>query len=407
MNSKIILFSALRSLRKHKVRSILTTLGIIIGVIAIICVMSIGEGAKHKVTQEIDKLGSNFVIALSASQKKLSQRVGSSEKTPIFTKDDIKAIMTESENIAAISPGFLKGARAVYGNRSWSTQVAGAASNYTQIREWDIVRGSFYTQADVRSKSKVAVIGQTVHKELFGDQDPIGEVIRIKRIPFKIIGVLGEKGKRPDGNDEDDVIFIPITTAMRRIKGGKERYFALIMSATEKEKMSYATEEVRGILRQQHRIREGQEEDFTVFSQDDMHQASDAASKVLNLLLLFVASISLIVGGIGIMNIMLVTVTERTREIGIRMALGATTQNILFQFVLEAITICLVGGLIGVGLGSGASKLIGIALGWPISVPTMAIVVSLGSCVFIGLFFGFYPAYKASRLNPVEALIER
>lgn len=406
MNINMLLRNSLRSLRKHMGRTILTTLGIILGVIAIISVMAIGEGAKSKVKQEIERLGTNFIIALSSSQKKLSQR-GSGTRQPTFTMADFNAIKKESEYINQISRGLGSITTATNGNTSWQTQITGVDANYTQIREWRLDKGFFFTKSDVASNAKVAVLGQTTAASLFGVENPVGRKIRIKRIPFHIIGVLVENGKRPDGQDEDDIIIIPITTLIKRIMGTKEKYYAFIMSAKKGSSLFAAAEEVRSILRQKHKVKKDTDEDFTIFSQDDMQQASEAASRILNLLLLFVASISLIVGGIGIMNIMLVTVTERTKEIGIRMALGATTQHILTQFLLEAITICFLGGLIGVSLGVGLSFFIGNLIGWPIFIPLKSVFISLVSCVLIGLFFGFYPAYKASHLNPVEALIER
>ncbi|QQR49345.1 ABC transporter permease [bacterium] len=405
MKIAIIFRTALKSLASHKIRSLLTTLGIIIGVVAIVCVMSIGEGAKNRVNQEIEKLGSNFIIVLSSSQKKLTSR--SAPLKPLLTPKDLLTIKNECENIAMISPGIQQPAKIMFGNKSWETTLGGVGQNYTEIRNWRLTDGDFFTHHDMLAGSKVAVIGLTVRREIFGNENPIGKTLRIKRIPFLIIGSLSEMGKRADGMDQDDTVLIPATTMRKRIMGGVDRYFALIMSAKNKERMQQTSKEIRSILRQTHKIPECDDDDFTMFTQEDIAQASSAATKIMNLLLLFVALISLVVGGIGIMNIMLVSVTERTREIGVRMALGATTRSILNQFIFEAITICLIGGLLGLLIGIGGAVAIGLGLGWPIFISKISLAISLATSASIGLFFGYYPAYKASRLNPVDALAER
>lgn len=404
MNLLLLLETSVRTLKHHILRSVLTTLGIIIGVVSIISVMSIGEGAKQRVNQTIQKLGANFIIVLGGSPKALSQSRGGMGYT--IKPADFLAVKDECEDINMISPGVVFPYKAVYEGQNWQTQIGGVNEDYLEIRQWSLVRGSFFTSQDVKSGNKVAVIGYTVYKELFGQADPIGKTIRIKRLPFKVIGVLEELGKSPDGRDQDDVIEVPISVALRKLLG-KQNYAALIMSARDKERLAVATEQVRSIIRQRHRLLENDEDDFTIFTQDDIAQATDAASMVLNLLLFIIASISLIVGGIGIMNIMLVSVKERTKEIGIRMALGATTSSILTQFILEAIIICLIGGLVGATIGIGTAELIGFLLEWPIFISKYAVVISLLSSAMIGLFFGFYPAYQAAMLNPVEALIEK
>lgn len=400
----MLFFTAMRSLGNHKTRSLLTTLGIIIGVVSIIAVMSIGEGAKYRVGKEIEKLGTNFIIVIATQPKHFAMRGSGLYMT--LKEADYKSLLDECDDIALISPGVQAPAKVVYEGSNWQTLITGLNEHYLEIRQWKLTRGEFFTEQDVRSGNKVAVLGITVAKELFKDEDPIGKTIRIKRLPFKIIGVAEEKGRSPDGRDQDDTVMAPVTTVQRKIMG-RTNYGAFLMSAKSKERLSAAAAQVRSILRQRHRLKEGEDDDFTLFTQDDISQATDAASAVLNLLLLVIASISLIVGGIGIMNIMLVTVTERTKEIGIRMALGATTQNILTQFLLEAVTICLFGGLLGVVLGVSTAIIVGNILGWPIYISPMSVLLSLGSSIFIGLFFGYYPAYKASQLDPVEALIER
>jgi len=405
MNLWTIFITALNSLARHKFRSLLTTLGIIIGTIAIIFVMSIGQGAKIKINAEIKQLGTNFMLVLSASQKRLSDRTRSNK--PTLTPRDLKTIKTQCDDIALISPGRQLTTKLSIRGKSRDTIIGGVSSNYLDVRDWPMVIGDFFTRQNERSKDKVCIIGQTVVDELYDGELPVGQTLRIKGVPFEIIGVLAPKGKRPDGNDQDDIVLMPITTMNKRLIGGKAKYFAFLMSARSKDRLKFAAQEVRSILRQTHNIQPGEEDDFTLFTQDDIAQASDAASMILNLLLLFIASISLIVGGIGIMNIMLVTVTERTQEIGVRMALGATTSNILNQFILEAIVICLVGGCSGIFIGVILSKFVGTLLGWPVAISQTSVILSLVSSVGIGSFFGYYPALQASRLNPVEALAER
>jgi len=404
MNAQYLVISALRSLNRHKMRSLLTTLGIIIGVVAIIAVMSIGEGAKYKVNKAIETLGSNFIIAIAATPKNFSQQRGAMNYT--LKPADLKSVREECPDVGKASPGIMYTAKIVYDGANWSTTVLGASEEYLEIRQWSLLAGEYFTQQDVRTGAKVAVLGKKVADELFASANPIGSIIRIKKIPFRVIGVLSEKGKMPDGRDQDDLIQAPITTVQHKLMG-KQNYSALIMSAVEASRMNTAAQQVRTVLRQNHRLREEEEDDFTLFTQDDISKASDAAGGVLNLLLLIIASISLIVGGIGIMNIMLVTVTERTKEIGIRMALGATAAKIRNQFLLEAVTICLAGGLVGMVLGIATAQAVGLTLGWPIFVSRLSVAISLSSSLLIGIAFGYYPAYKASSLNPIDALVDQ
>ncbi|MFA5075441.1 MAG: ABC transporter permease [Candidatus Babeliales bacterium] len=407
MNNYRLFLTALTSLNRHKLRSLLTTLGIIVGIVSIISVMSIGHGAKYKVKQKIEGLGTNFIIVLGGSPKRLMHSRGGAGNLTI-TPSDLNAILEECDGITHASPGVQRSFKIVYEGNNWQCLVGGADANYLQIRKWNLTKGYFFTEHDVKTGKRVAIIGKTVKKELFGKINPINKTIRIKNIPFTVIGVLEERGKMPNGMDEDDLIIMPYTTAQKSLMGIHNGNFtAIIISAKKKEIMNQTANEIEAILRQQHKLTPQDENDFTVFTQDDITQASDAATQVLNILLFIIASISLIVGGIGIMNIMLVTVAERTKEIGIRMALGATTQNILIQFILEAIVICIMGGVVGVIIGVLISEFIGIILGWPIFISIKSIIISLISCIVIGLFFGFYPAKKASGLNPVEALIEK
>ncbi len=403
MNFIYLLRSAIKSLRHHKMRSLLTTLGIIIGIVSIIAVMSIGEGAKYKVRKEIEKMGTNFIIVIAAPPKNLQQR-GNVFLT--LKPSDEKAIREECKDIYLFTPNCMYQSKVITEGANWQTMILGTRECAVEIRRLSFIRGENFTEQDDISGSKVAILGLRVAKELFGDKDPIGATIRIKKIPFRVVGVLAEQGRSPDGRDLDDFVAVPLSTAQRKLLG-KTNYSAFMMSTYTPDKMQKVAQEVRSILRQKHRLQDYEEDDFTIFTQADALQASDAASAILNLLLVIVAAISLIVGGIGIMNIMLVTVTERTKEIGIRMALGATTNSILTQFILEAITICLIGGLLGVLIGIGISESVGLILGWPIFISRKALVISLTSAAFVGLFFGYYPARKASLLNPVEALLEQ
>ncbi|MBU4269369.1 ABC transporter permease [Candidatus Dependentiae bacterium] len=407
MNSYQLLLTALRSLNKHKIRSLLTTLGIIVGIISIIAVMSIGEGAKYRVKKEIEGLGTNFILVIGGTPKRLmAQRGGSGNLT--LKEQDYTAIINECDGVAMASPGLQGSQKVLYEGNNWQTQLGGVNQDYLEIRNWALEKGDFFDKNAVKSGKKVAVIGQTVKNEIFGKENPIGRTVRIKKIPFTIIGVLAERGKSPDGRDEDDIIFVPVKTMQKKLMGIKtDKYGAIIISAKDKDSMNKTADEIKSILRQRHNLLPTEEDDFTVFTQDDISKASDAASGVLNILLLVIASISLIVGGIGIMNIMLVTVTERTKEIGIRMAIGATTSAVLTQFVLEAIIICLFGGLLGIFFGSSIAYTVGQILGWPIFISLKSIAISLFSAISIGLFFGYYPAKKASRLNVVEALLEQ
>jgi len=408
MSYLILLKAALRSLSRHKTRSLLTTLGIIVGIVSIIAVMSIGEGAKSKVSKEIDKLGTNFIIVFGSSPKRMAATRGGGLSFMSLKDKDFNAITEECDDVNLASPLIAQPMKVIYENSNWQTMLAGANEHFLSVRNLELQKGSFFTKQDVLSKKRVVVLGVTVAKELFENTDPIGKTIRIKNLPFKVIGVLNKLGKSPDGRDQDDAVICPITTVQRKLLGMKSSNFSIILLNTkEKDRMKQASSEIKAILRQQHNLKSTDEDDFTIFTQDDISQATEAASRILNLLLIIIASISLIVGGIGIMNIMLVTVAERTREIGIRMAIGATSQNIQNQFMLEAITICLLGGFLGIFLGIIASTFVGFALGWPILIPTKSVILSLASSSLIGLFFGYYPAYKASQLNPVEALFEK
>ena len=406
MSSYQIVVTALRSLSKNKMRTILTTLGIAIGIAAIVAVMSVGEGARRRINATISSLGDNMIIVLGTSTRR-NRFAGYS--TVSLKKSDYATIMKECDGIKQATPSMAVQRTASFEGENWSSTITGTNEQYLQIRSWEILYGESFTKEAVQRAEKVAVLGLTPYKKLFGSgTDPIGFTIMIEKVPFTVIGVLGEKGKAPNGMDQDDVIIVPITTLQKRLFGGRrDRYGAFIFSAKNVSKMNILANEIAAILRQQHKLSKKDEDDFSIFTQDDISQASDKATQIVSLLLFIIASISLIVGGIGIMNIMLVTVSERTREIGIRMAIGATRKNILNQFVIEAIVVCLVGSLLGIAAGIALSTTLSKIMAWPSKISVSAIVTSIISSTAIGVFFGYYPARKASKLNPVEALFEQ
>jgi putative ABC transport system permease protein len=402
MSPNLILKVSFSSLARHKTRTFLTTLGIIIGTMSIIAVMSLGEGAKHGVKKEIERLGVNFILALSKPPK---QRMMLGSK--LFKQSTLDTIVKECSDISLYSPIIIRNEIAVYEGSNIRTNVVGTNDVYFDIRKWTTKQGKLFSESDTKSSRKVAILGKTAAEELFFGESPVGKTVRIKKIPFKVIGVLDEKGVNPGGNDEDDTIFIPLKTMQRKIAGVIDKFAAIIFSVDDKNLIKKTTNQISEIIKQERRIDEGEEEDFTLFTQDDISQTIDTTYKILNLLLLAIASIALVVGGIGIMNIMLVSVTERTREIGIRMALGAKQHHILNQFLLEAVTICLFGGILGLIGGVGLAAIISNFFSWGIIVSKFSIFISILSSALIGIFFGFYPAYKASNLNPVDALAER
>lgn len=399
--------AALQSLRANKLRSILTSLGIIIGVGAVIAMVAIGTGAELRVKRVIQQLGSNIVMLRNGSARTSGRRGGAGTKITL-TEQDAVAIQRQVEAVLVAAPIVRGGAQVVYGNTNWNTGIYGLTEEYMTARNWTIADGRMFGPVEVRAAAKVAVIGKTVAKELFPDEDPLGKTIRIKRVPFIVIGVLGEKGVTPWGSDQDDVIFLPITTAKKRVLGGRRikgnLVAAIFLKARSAAEVDEAIRETQAILRQRHRIRPGQPDDFRVRNISSYLRARAESSQVMSILLASVAAISLIVGGIGIMNIMLVSVTERTREIGLRMAVGARRRDILLQFVVEATTLAIIGGLLGIALGVGGSEILASAAGWVMVIEPQAIAMAVAFSAAIGIFFGFYPARKASRLDPIEAL---
>jgi putative ABC transport system permease protein len=403
MDVMAIIRIAMRALARNKMRSSLTMLGIIIGVGAVIAMVSVGQGAQQQAQQQIAAMGSNILFVGSGTVTRGGMRMGSgATKTLIY--DDMLAILRESPAVKAAAPGSQSSAQVVYGNDNWATQINGTEPQYFDIRTWPFQEGSSFSQNDVDMAANVAVIGETVRKNLFGATDPVGETIRITNLPFKVVGVLVPKGTSAAmGQDQDDVIIVPITTLQKKITG-QDWLRWIMVSAISREASYTAQQQITSLLRDRHRIRSGQDDDFMVRNLADVADLADQQARLFTVLLASIASISLIVGGIGIMNIMLVSVTERTREIGIRMAIGATEGDVQQQFLIEAVVLSLVGGAVGIMSGVGASYLITQTLGWPVLVSPMAIVAAVVFSMAVGIFFGFYPARKAARMDPIEAL---
>ena len=402
MNLVQILRIAMRALARNKLRSALTMLGIIIGVAAVIAMVSVGQGAQQQAQDQIAAMGSNVLFVGSGTVSRGGMSMGwGATKSLVY--DDMTAILHECPAIVAAAPGTTATAQVVFGNDNWNTRITGTEPQFFDIKVWTFQEGGSFLQADVESANNVAVIGETVRKNLFGATDPLGQTIRVNNLPFKVVGVLDLKGTSPMGDDQDDTIVMPVTTVQKKMNG--QTWFRWIMVSAVSREASYpAQKQITAVLRDRHRIRVGQDDDFYVRNLADFAQLADEQSRLFTVLLASIASISLVVGGIGIMNIMLVSVTERTREIGIRMAIGATEGDVQQQFLIEAIVLSLIGGAVGIGLGLGASSTIANTLGWPVLVSTKAIVVAAVFSAAIGIFFGFYPARKAARLDPIEAL---
>jgi len=407
MNLGALLKVALRALAVNKLRSALTMLGIIIGVGAVIVMIAVGSGAQARVEEQIRSLGSNLLLVLSGATTAGGVRLGFGSNLTL-SEDDATTLSREIPEVTA-APALRGSAQVVWGNQNWSTVIFGISPEYLEVRQWELVAGRSFEPADMAGAAKVCLIGATVAKQLFGGADPLDQVIRIRRVPFTVIGVLDTKGQSMMGTDQDDLVLMPLSTARKRVLGvgtlAKQRSVGTIwIKVRDGYDMKDAEEQVRRLLRQRHRLQPGQDDDFSLRNLAEVAAAQEASSRVLALLLAAVASVSLVVGGIGIMNIMLVSVTERTREIGLRMAVGARMRDILGQFLVEAVTLSLIGGLIGVALGIGSAFAIGEFAGWRIQLAPEAVALAVAFAFAIGVFFGFYPARKAARLNPVEAL---
>jgi len=399
------LLIAVRALRVNKMRAMLTMLGIIIGIAAVIAMVAIGAGASKMISDQIASIGSNLLLVVPGSVTSGGMRAGAGGAQTL-TYDDAKAIKAECPSVAHVAPTVRGSAPVVYGNQNWSTLVMGTTTEMLSVRDWPLTAGRNISQSDVDGATKNCLIGQTIAENLFGPEDPVGKIIRIKKIPFTVIGILEGKGQSPQGQDQDDVIYIPLTTAQRKLFGSQVRSTvgAIMIQANDADSLKKAEEEVTSLLDQRHRIGPSREKDFTVRNLSEMLAVSEQSSKVMSILLGAVASISLVVGGIGIMNIMLVSVTERTREIGIRMAIGARQRDILLQFLTEAVLLTTCGGIIGMVVGVSGAMIISKIMDWPTLISSQAIIIAFLFSAGVGVFFGFYPARKAAGLNPIDAL---
>jgi putative ABC transport system permease protein len=399
--------SALRSLRANKMRSALTTLGIIIGVGAVITMLAVGEGARRQVAEQLKSLGSNLIVIFPGTVTASGVRLGAGSRNTL-TESDAQAIQEEVPRVLAAAPSLRGTGQLVHGNLNWSSYIYGITPEYLTARDWRVARGRPFDESEVRSGEKVALVGQTVADMLFGGTDPTGQSLRIKHVPFTIVGLLEPKGQNLGGQDQDDVVLIPISAARGRIIGQAQGRLRTVGSINVKMQdgadMLVAEDQVRALLRQRHRLGPDKEDDFNIRNLSEIVAAEQEASQTLSGLLAAIASVSLLVGGIGIMNIMLVSVTERTREIGIRMAVGARPRDILSQFLAEAIILSLIGALAGVGLGIGGSLALEKWAEWKILIQADAVLLAVAAASFVGIFFGWYPARKAARLAPIDAL---
>ena len=393
---------ALRALARNKLRAFLTMLGIIIGVGAVIAMVAIGEGAKATIRSQISALGTNVLVILPGSNVQGGVRAGSGNRYTLLDSD-ARAMTRELRSIAYASPVLRRQEQVIAGNLNWGTLAQGVAPEFEQIRDWQIESGRFLHEGDMDSAAKVTVIGQTVARQLFGNDDPIDSVIRIRNIPFRVVGLLVGKGQTGHGQDQDDTVMVPYTTMQKRLM--RITYVqSIVVRAISAEKVPEAQEQITLLLRQRHRIAEGREDDFTVRNLSDIAEAAQSTARVMAVLLGSVAGISLLVGGIGIMNIMLVSVTERTREIGIRMAVGARGRDIMLQFLVEAVVMAATGGGIGILLGIGSSEVLKLWANWPTLVSPSIVAIAFLFSGAVGVFFGFYPAKKAATLDPIDAL---
>ncbi|HEY0143275.1 MAG TPA: ABC transporter permease [Thermoanaerobaculia bacterium] len=402
MKTKTLIKLATQSIRKNKMRAALTMLGIIIGVAAVIVMVAVGFGARSRIRAQINNLGTNMIVVTpgAAQQGGVSQ---GAQAFPNLSLKDVEKIRDEAELVAAVSPVIVTRTQVIGDAGNWRTLINGVDSDYPTIRDWQTISGEFFSPEHVNATRKVAVIGKTVADQLFPGTDPVGQEVQIRNVPFDVIGVLAPKGQTASGTDSDDVVLIPYTTANAALSGRMFIPQILASTATEGD-IPAAQEEIRALLRESRRLGEGDAEDFTVRNQNDLAQAAEGTTKVMTLLLAAIASISLLVGGIGIMNIMLVSVTERTREIGIRLAIGARGSDVLTQFLVESIVLGVLGGLAGLILGVGSAKVLGHFTGWETVISPILMIVAVGFSGGIGVFFGYYPARKAAALNPIQAL---
>jgi len=396
---------SLRALRANKMRSGLTMLGMIIGVGAVIVMLAIGSGAKKKIGDNISAIGSNLLIVVPGAVTSGGVRMSTGTRATL-TQNDAEAIKNECPAVAEVAPVMLGGAQVVYGNQNWSTGITGTTPGYLAARDWGVIEGRAFSDDDVRNAARVALLGQTVATNLFGGTDPIGQMIRIRNVPFKVIGLLDKKGDTFGSQDQDDTVMVPLTAAQRNLLHVHfpGQVHVIMVKGKDLVSLPDAEMQIKELLKQRHHIGPNQDDDFTIRNLASMLQMAEEAASVMSLLLGVIASVSLVVGGIGIMNIMLVSVTERTREIGIRMAVGARTWDIRMQFLIEALTLAMIGGLVGILLGIAGAAIVSRAAEWNVNVSPFAVTLSFGVSAFIGLVFGFYPAWKASLLHPIDAL---
>jgi putative ABC transport system permease protein len=396
-----ILRLAFISLGRNKMRSFLTALGIIIGVTSVVAMVGLGQGAYFSVQSTISQMGTNLIMVMPGTRKKKGFHRPRGSRTTLLPSD-ARAIAKECPSVGKVCPVARSSGQIIFRNENWSTMVMGVNEHYLDVRSAQIERGRFFTEGEIKNGSKVCVLGKTIVENLFGNINPIGHVIRFKKIPLTVVGVLKKRGESSMGSDQDDILLAPFLVVQKRVLGIKHIYMMFI-SAIDSKSVASAKEEINSVLRRRHRIKEGQDEDFHIRTQDDIAQMAGSTLAIIALLLGSIASVSLLVGGIGIMNIMLVSVTERTREIGIRMAIGAKTKDILYQFLVEAVTLSCIGGIIGILGGIGLAKIIGVFTKFPPIVSVPSIIVSFLFSGAVGIFFGLYPAWKASKLDPIEA----
>src|SRR5918992_459260 len=402
MKTSTLVKVATQSIRKNTMRALLTMLGIVIGVGAVIVMIAVGHGAQSRIQEQIQNLGTNMIVVTpgSSAQGGVSQGAGTFNR---LTTDDAELLKQENTLLSAVSPVIFTRAQVIGGEGNWRTQINGVATDYQQIRDWPLASGGFFTDNDQRTMRKVAILGGTVARNLYPGGDPVGQQIQIRNVPFTVVGVLSAKGQTASGTDQDDVVLVPYTTAQTRL-AGRSFIGQILVSTFSPADVPAAQGEVTAIMREAHRLAAGDPDDFTVRNQTELADAASGTTEVMSWLLAAIASISLLVGGIGIMNIMLVSVTERTREIGIRMSIGARGSDVLTQFLVESVVMSLLGGLVGLAAGFGGATLLGQLTGWTTATPASAVLIAVGFSAAVGVFFGYYPARKTAALNPIQAL---